>query len=114
MGGLLSQGLGTSMLQVPNIMRHPQIWIAPTVASGLCGAVSAALLGMTNNASGAGMGTSGLVGQFGALAVMGYSTKTFLLIALVHFVLPALTALLVDRLLRRIGWVKEGYMKLDI
>ena len=113
-GGLLSQGLGTSMLQVPNIMLHPQIWIAPTVASGLCGAVSAALLGMTNNASGAGMGTSGMVGQFGALAVMGYSTKTFLLIALVHFVLPALTALLVDRLLRRVGWVKEGYMKLDI
>ena len=113
-GGLLSQGLGTSMLQVPNIMRHPQIWIAPTVASGLCGAVSAALLGMTNNASGAGMGTSGLVGQFGALAAMGYSAKTFLLIALVHFVLPAIVALLMDRLLRRIGWVKEGYMKLDI
>ncbi len=113
-GGLLSQGLGTSMLQVPNIMRHPQIWIAPTAASGLCGAVSAALLGMTNNAAGAGMGTSGLVGQFGAVAAMGASAKTFLLIGLAHFLLPAAAALAVHLLLRRIGWIKDGYMKLEV
>ena len=108
-GGLLSQGLGTSMLQIPNIMRRPQIWIAPTVASGLCGAVSAALLGMTNNAAGAGMGTSGLVGQFGAIASMGASPKTFLLIGL-----PAAAALAVHLLLRRVGWVREGDMKLEV
>ena len=113
-GGLLSQGVGTSMLQVPNIMRHPQIWIAPIVASGFCGAVSAALLGMTNNAAGAGMGTSGLVGQFGTIAVMGGSAKTYLMIAVVHFLLPALVALGVNQLLRRVGWVKDGYMKLDV
>ena len=113
-GGLLSQGLGTSMLQIPNIMRRPQIWIAPTVASGICGAVSAALLGMTNNAAGAGMGTSGLVGQFGAVAAMGASTKTFLLIGLAHFLLPAVSALAVHLLLRRIGWVKDGDMKLEV
>ena len=113
-GGLLSQGLGTSMLQVPNIMRHPQVWIAPTVASGICGAVSAALLGMTNNAAGAGMGTSGLVGQFGAVATMGASSKTFLLIGLAHFLLPAAVALAVHLLLRHIGWVKDGYMKLEV
>lgn len=112
-GGLLSQGLGTSMLQIPNIMRRPQIWIAPTVASGLCGAVSAALLGMTNNAAGAGMGTSGLVGQFGAIASMGASPKTFLLIGLAHFLLPA-AALAVHLLLRRVGWVREGDMKLEV
>jgi len=113
-GGLLSQGLGTSMLQIPNIMRRPQIWIAPTVASGLCGAVSAALLGMTNNAAGAGMGTSGLVGQFGAIASMGASPKTFLLIGLAHFLLPAAAALAVHLLLRRVGWVREGDMKLEV
>ena len=113
-GGLLSQGLGTSMLQIPNIMRRPQIWIAPTVASGLCGAVSAALLGMTNNAAGAGMGTSGLVGQFGAIASMGASPKTFLLIGLAHFLLPAAAALAVHLLLRRVGWVREGDRKREV
>lgn len=114
LGGLLSQGIGTSMLQVPNIMRHPQIWIAPIVASGICGAISAAMLGMTNNAAGAGMGTSGLVGQITMLGEMGATPKTFVLIALVHFLLPALVALGVNQLLRRAGWVKDGYMKLDL
>ena len=112
--GLLSQGIGTSMLQVPNILRHPQIWIAPTVASALGGVVSAALFGMTNNAAGAGMGTSGLVGQFTTLSTMGATPHTFLLIGLVHFLLPAVTALGVNQLLRRVGWVKDGYMKLDV
>ena len=59
------------MLQFSNIMRHPQIWIAPTLASAVLGPVSTCLFRMTNTASGAGMGTSGLVGQFGAFAAMG-------------------------------------------
>ena len=63
LGGLFSQGVGTSMLQFPNIMRRPQIWLAPTLASAVLGPVSTAVLGMTNTPYGAGMGTSGLVGR---------------------------------------------------
>lgn len=113
--GLISQGIGTSMLQVPNIMRRPQIWIAPTVASAVCGALSAAVFGMENIAAGAGMGTSGLVGQitmYGVMAPQWGSVKTIALMALVHVITPALVALAVDMLLRRIGWVKSGDMKL--
>ncbi|WP_458861986.1 PTS transporter subunit IIC [Acidaminobacterium chupaoyuni] len=116
-GGLISQGIGTSMLQVPNIMRHPQIWIAPTVASGVCGAVSAWLLGMENIPAGAGMGTSGLVGQLTMITVMGpkVGNMTAIITMLcVHFILPALVALGVNQMLRKLGWVKDGYMKLDV
>ena len=60
------------------------------------------------------MGTSGLVGQFTTLSTMGATPHTFLLIGLVHFLLPAITALGVNQLLRRVGWVKDGYMKLDV
>lgn len=75
-GGLISQGIGTSMLQFSNIMRHPQIWIAPTLASAVLGPVSTCLFRMTNTASGAGMGTSGLVGQFGAFACHGWRRRS--------------------------------------
>ncbi len=113
--GLISQGIGTSMLQVPNIMRRPQIWIAPTVASAVCGALSAAAFGMTNVREGAGMGTSGLVGEITMYADMAPTfgaMKTIVLIVLVHIVVPAVVALAVDRLMRRIGWVRPGDMKL--
>ena len=112
-GGLISQGIGTSMLQFSNIMRHPQIWIAPTLASAVLGPVSTCLFRMTNTASGAGMGTSGLVGQFGAFAAMGGSAEVWFQVILMHFVLPAVLTLLFDWFLRRLGWVKDGYMKLS-
>ncbi len=114
-GGLLSQGLGTSMLQVPNIMKKPQIWIAPTLSAAILGPISAALLGMTNTAYGAGMGTSGLVGQFGAYTAM--TTKfsplyTIALILIMHLIAPALLTLGIDGILRKIGWIKKGDMLL--
>ena len=112
-GGLISQGIGTSMLQFSNIMRHPQIWIAPTLASAVLGPVSTCLFRMTNTASGAGMGTSGLVGQFGAFAAMGGGAEVWFQVILMHFVLPAVLTLLFDWFLRRLGWVKDGYMKLS-
>lgn len=115
--GLLSQGIGTSMLQVPNIMRHPQIWIAPTVASGVVGALSASVFALENVAAGAGMGTSGLVGQFTTMSVMAPKIGTmpaFLIIIGLHFVLPAVIALAVNAGVRKLGWVKNGYMKLDV
>lgn len=115
LGGTLSQMFGTSMLQFPNIVRRPAIWLAPTLASAVLGPVSAALLRMTNTSFGAGMGTSGLVGQFGAYDAMASSTKpwVFLLEVLVmHFLLPACLTLAFDAVFRKLGWVKKGDMKI--
>lgn len=114
-GGLISQGVGTSMLQFQNIVRRPQIWIAPTLASMVLGPVSTALLGMTNTPEGAGMGTSGFVGQFGAYAAMSqtYSIAyTLITIVVMHFIAPALLTLLFDSIMRKLKWVKPGDMKL--
>lgn len=114
-GGLFSQGLGTSMLQFPNIMRRPQIWIAPTLASAVLGPISTTVLKMTNTSLGAGMGTSGLVGQFGAFDAMAESRgfmPTLIMVIVMHFILPAVLTLVFDFGLRRIGWVKSGDMKL--
>lgn len=114
-GGLISQGIGTSMLQFSNIMRHPQIWLAPTLASAVLGPISTAVLGMTNTSSGAGMGTSGFVGQFGAFSAMSGTLGAPLTIGYIlvmHFVLPAVLTLAFDAAFRKLGWVKKGYMKI--
>ena len=110
--GLVSQGLGTSMLQLPNIMKNPRIWIPPMVASVFAGVVSAAVFSMENTPVGAGMGTSGLVGQFGTLTAMGYTPAVFLQIGLVHFLIPAVVSLTVSEYMRKKGWIKFGDMKL--
>ena len=117
-GGLISQGIGTSMLQMSNIVKNPRIWIPPTVASAVVGPVSAALFKMTNNNVGAGMGTSGLVGQINGYMVMtqqsGVSWYVALLeILLVHIILPAAISLGVSELLRKMGWIKEKDMLLE-
>lgn len=114
-GGLLSQGIGTSMLQFGNILRHPQIWIAPTLASAVLGPISTCIFKLQNTSTGAGMGTSGLVGQFGTFAAMPTVPVVTLLlqIALLHFILPAVLTLAFDSGLRRIGWVRKGDMKLQ-
>lgn len=115
-GGLLSQGLGTSMLQFGNIMRHPQIALAPTLASAVLGPVSTCVLGMTNTATGAGMGTSGLVGQFGAYSAMVPefgSTKTLILIVVMHIIAPAIISMIFHLIFRKIGLVKDEYLKLN-
>jgi uncharacterized membrane protein len=114
-GGLIAQGLGTSMLQVPNIVRHPQIWIPPTLASAILGPVSTLVFGMTNIPLGAGMGTSGLVGQVGTFTAMAgtYDFGTLLLIvAGLHFILPAALTLLFSEIMRKKGWIKPGDMLL--
>lgn len=114
--GLVSQGLGTSMLQVPNIMRRPQIWIAPTIAGGVAGALSTTLFQMTNVPAGAGMGTSGLVGvltTYGDMVASQGAGAALLGILIVDVVVPILVALAVDRALRKLGWVCKGDMKLQ-
>ena len=115
LGGTLSQMFGTSMLQFSNIVRRPAIWLAPTLASAVLGPISAAVLKMTNTSMGAGMGTSGLVGQFGAYDAMIGNTQlwVFLLeIVLMHFILPACLTLSFDAVFRKIGWVRKGDMKI--
>ncbi len=112
--GLLSQGLGTSMLQMPNIVKNPRIWIPPIVASALLGPVATVGFQMSNIPSGAGMGTSGLVGQVGTLSAMGHAPSVWLAIVLLHFVLPALICGLLASWMRRRGWIKAGDLKLDV
>ncbi len=115
-GGSLSVGIGTSMLMFPSILRHPLIWLSPTLASAILGPVSTALLGMTNTPAGAGMGTLALVGQFSAFEAMSgkYDTAvSIIIITVMHIILPAVLTLLFDFAGRRIGYIKSGYMRLD-
>ncbi len=114
-GGFLAQGLGTSMLQFTNILRRPQIWIPPILASAVTGPLSTMLFQMANTSTGAGMGTSGLVGQFGAWAAMIETTAPGVIIldiAVVHFILPVVLTLLFAAILRKAGWIREGDLQL--
>lgn len=114
-GGLISQGLGTSMLQIGNIARKPIIWLAPTLSAAILGPVSTMWLKMTNNAAGAGMGTSGLVGPLGCWDTMASTTDHTLLLAEIiglYFVAPAVLSLFFHAIMKKLGWVKNGDMKL--
>lgn len=114
--GLISQGIGTSMLQVPNIMRHPLIWIPPTLASAILGPIATMMFKMESNAAGSGMGTSGLVGQIMTWNVMGSTTSWPVLlgmILLLHFIAPAALSLLFSEFMRKKGWIKAGDMLLE-
>lgn len=117
-GGLIAQGLGTSMLQMPNIIRNPFIWIPAIVSSAILGPVSTCLLKMTCNATGAGMGTCGLVGP-----IMTYETmvadgvsKWMVLgeIIVMQFILPGVISLGVCEFLRKKRFIEKGDMKLNI
>ncbi|MGI6096996.1 MAG: PTS transporter subunit IIC [Dethiobacteria bacterium] len=111
-GGLLSQGLGTSMLQIANIVRNPWILLPPTLSGALLGPLATTVFKLENVPEGAGMGTSGLVGQFGTIAAMGSGTKVFVAIILLHFLLPALLSFIFSELLRAKGLIKPGDYKL--
>ena len=111
--GLISQGLGTSMLQIPNIVKNPLILIPPTLTSMLLGPLATTIFQMKNVPAGAGMGTSGLVGQFGTIEAMGASPNVFLNIVILHLILPAVITLLISEFMRRRNWIKWGDLKLD-
>ena len=114
-GGLISQGIGTSMLQVGNIMKHPQILLAPTLAGAVLGPISTCVLKMQCTPVGAGMGTSGLVGQFGTWDAMKGTMPTWQIIVeilVMHIIAPAVLALLFHLLFKKLGWVKDGYQLL--
>ncbi|MDU6767572.1 MAG: PTS sugar transporter subunit IIC, partial [Gemella haemolysans] len=115
--GLLAQGLGTSMLQVPNIMRKPVIWIPPIIASAILGPIATIIFRMENNPAGGGMGTSGLVGQLMTWQTMSsYTAHSVLLveILLLHFILPAIISYGVYYYIEKKGFVTAEDYKLDL
>lgn len=118
MNGLLAQGLGTSMLQIGNIVKKPIIWLPAIITSAILGPVSTCVLHMTNNATGSGMGTAGLVGQINTyqdMVAKGNAPIVVLAeIVLMHFILPALLTLGISEFMRKKGWIKSGDMKLDM
>jgi len=111
-GGLISQGLGTSMLQIPNIVKNPLVLLPPTLTGAILGPLVTTVLEMENTREGAGMGTSGLVGQFGAISAMGGDAYVYSTVVAFHFILPALLALAFSEAMRRLGWIKPGDLKL--
>ena len=115
--GLLAQGLGTSMLQIGNIVKKPIIWLPAILTSIVLGPVSTMIFHMENSPVGSGMGSAGLVGQittYDTMASTAGSTYTIFLIILLHFILPALLSLLFTMLFRKSGMIKDGDMKLNV
>ena len=113
-GGLVAQGLGTSMLQVPNIIRNPWIWLPPTLAAAVTGPIATCAFKMTNNAAGAGMGTSGLVGQIMTFTDMGFTLPVLFKVLILHFALPAVLSLAFYVVIKKAGKIKTGDMKLEM
>ena len=124
-GGLVSQGIGTSMLQMPNIIRNPRIWIAPTLASAITGPIATCVfkLNMNGAAVSSGMGTCGLVGQIGVYTGwvndVAAGTKAAITVfdwvglILISFVLPAVLSWAFCKLERKLGWIKDGDLTLS-
>ena len=116
-GGLVAQGLGTSMLQVPNIVKNPLIWIPSIVSSAVLGPVSSALLKMVSNPVGSGMGSAGLVGQFmsyDSMIAAGVTPIIALIeIIAMHFILPAVISLGVAEAMRKLKFIKSNDLKLE-
>ena len=125
-GGLAAQGLGTSMLQMGNIVRNPRIWIPPTLASAITGPIATCIFRMEMNGApvSSGMGTCGLVGQIGVYtgwvndvasgAKAAVTGMDWLGLVLISFVLPAVLTWLIAIPLRKWGWIKDGDLKLDL
>jgi len=125
-GGLVAQGIGTSMLQMPNIVKNPLIWIPPTLASMITGPLATCLFKLEMNGApvSSGMGTCGLVGQIGVYtgwvsdvasgAKAAITAMDWVGLILICFVLPAILSWVFCLLLRKWGWIKEGDLKLDL
>ena len=113
-GGILAQGLGTSMLQMGNIVKNPKIWIPPTLVSMITGPIATMIFHLENIPAGSGMGTCGLVGPIGIYTAMGGGASMWIGIILVCFVLPAALTPIFGEILRKIGWIKDGDLKLEL
>ena len=116
-GGLIAQGVGTSMLQVPNIVKKPLIWLPVILSSAVLGPVSTMLFHMTNNATGSGMGSAGFVGQIMTWQVMAQTEDpvvVLLKIVVIQFMLPAILTVVFTQFMRKHNFIKDGDMKLDL
>lgn len=116
-GGLLAQGIGTSMLQVPNIVRRPVIWLPAILSSAILGPVGTMALHMTSNATGSGMGTAGLVGQIMTWQTMIQTEAASIVmikILLIQIILPAIVTLAISEFMRKRQWIRFGDMKLEL
>lgn len=114
-GGLISQGLGTSMLQIPNVMRKPILFIPPVIASAIAGPLSTCLFCLRCDKTGGGMGTSGLVGIFGTINASSGVIEPWVMwlgIILLMFVLPAVVCYFISQFMRKKGWIKDGDLKI--
>ena len=116
--GLLAQGLGTSMLQIGNIMKKPIIWLPAIITSAILGPLSTMVFHMTNNATGSGMGTAGLVGQITTFQTMTAEGEepmiVFIKILVLQIILPAILAFVISQYMRKKKWIKKGDMKLKV
>ena len=116
-GGLVAQGIGTSMLQVPNIVKKPIIWLPAILSSAILGPVGTMVFKMTNNATGSGMGTAGFVGQIMTWQTMTVTEPPMLVlikILLIQIILPATVTLLISEIMRKMKLIKFGDMKLEL
>ncbi|GIN93041.1 hypothetical protein J6TS1_46460 [Siminovitchia terrae] len=102
-----------ALLQVPNIIRYPLILIPPTVAGMILAPFGATVWRMTSNAAGAGMGTSGFVGQIMTFTTMGFSESVLIQVIVLHFIGPAVISLIISEYMRKRGWIKPGQMLIN-
>lgn len=110
--GLISQGLGTSMLQIGNIIKNPWIATGPLISSIIIGPIGTSIFKMENNKVGGGMGTSGLVGQISTLETMGFNVHIIISMFTLHFLLPAFISFIITEFLRKKSYIKFGDMKI--
>ena len=113
-GGVVAQGIGTSMLQMGNIVKNPRIWLPPTLAAAAVGPISTCLFKLECTGVSAGMGTCGLVGPIGVFTDMGFTWQSVLGVLIVCIILPALLSLAFAEIMRKLGWIKDGDMKLSL
>lgn len=116
-GGLIAQGVGTSMLQMPNLVKKPILWLPPVIASAILGPISSCVLKMVSTPAGSGMGTAGLVGVIETFTAMSATQEWWLVLIQIigiDILAPAVICLLISEFMRKIGWIRFGDLKLDL
>lgn len=116
-GGLIAQGVGTSMLQMPNLVKKPILWLPPVIVSAILGPISSCVLKMTSTAVGSGMGTAGLVGVIETFVSMSATQEWWLVLIQIlgiDILAPAILCFVIGEIMRKFGWIKDGDLKLDL
>ncbi len=113
-GGVAAQGLGTSMLQVPNLIKNPRCWIPPIIVSAITGPMATVIFKMENSPAGAGMGTSGLVGIIETFNTMGGGLNVVMGVLILYIGIPAILTPIIGNFMRKKGWIKDGDLKLEV